>query len=120
MAVVCAMARNTSPPINQDTSRTGESNMNQTQASADRRKRLFEQDALGRTALFYAAEQGREEAVKEMIYRLRGTGLGPPRLALIAIQDHAGLTAADVAEQNGHEEIASLLRSEQGRMEYYE
>ncbi len=89
-------------------------------ARAERRKNLLEQDALGRTPLFYAAEDGLEEEVREMIYSLRGTGLGPARLELIATKDHAGLTAADVAEQNGHKEIARLLRVEQGRMEYYE
>jgi hypothetical protein len=90
------------------------------QARAERRKRLLEQDVLGRTSLFYAAEKGLEEEVREMIYSLRGTGLGPARLKLIATKDHSGLTAADVAEQNGHKEIARLLRVEQGRMEYYE
>ena len=87
---------------------------------AERRRRLFEQDALGRTPLFYAAEKGLEEEVREMIFSLRGTGLGLARLKLITTEDHSGLTAADVAEQNGHEEIARLLRVEQGRMEYYE
>jgi len=85
-----------------------------------RRLRLFERDSLGRTPLFYAAEWGLEEVVSEMIFSLRGTGLGPPRLALIAIEDRSGLAAADVAEENGHAEIARLLRSEQGRMEYFE
>ena len=85
-----------------------------------RRKRLLEQDALGRTPLFYAAETGLEEDVMEMIFSLRGTGLGPTRLTLIATKDHSGLTAADVAEQNGHEQIARLLRVEQARMEYHE
>ena len=86
----------------------------------ERRKRLFEQDALGRTPLFYAAEKGLEEQVREMIFSLRGTGLSLPRLKLIALKDHSGLTAADVAEENGHEAIARLLREEQGRMEYFE
>ena len=86
----------------------------------ERRRRLFEQDALGRTFLFYAAEEGLEEEVKEMIYSLRGTGMGPPRLTLISTKDHSGLTAADVAEQSGHEGIARLLRGEQGRMEWFE
>lgn len=90
------------------------------EARRERRERLLEQDALGRTPLFYAAEQGLEEQVREMIYSFRGTGLSPARLKLIATRDHAGLTAADVAEQNGHVEIARLLREEQGRMEYYE
>ena len=80
----------------------------------------MEQDIVGRTPLFYAAEKGHEEEVREIIFSFRGTGLGPPRLALIATKDVTGLTAADVAEQNGHQEIARLLRSEQGRMEFYE
>ena len=63
---------------------------------------------------------GLYEQVWEMIYSLRGTGLSPTRLALISIKDHAGFTAADLAEQNGHEEIERLLRSEQGRMEWFE
>ena len=92
----------------------------QIEARAERRNRLLEQDALGRTPLFYAAEKGLEEEVWDIIFSFRGTGLMPPRLALIATKDHSGLTAADVAEQNGHEEIASLLRSEEIRMEYYE
>jgi hypothetical protein len=87
---------------------------------AERRKRLLEQDALGRTPLFYAAEKGLEEEVWEIIFRFRGTGLCPPRLALITTKDHSGLTAADVAEQNGHQGIADLLRVEQGRMEFFE
>ena len=87
---------------------------------ADRRKRLAEQDIVGRTPLFYAAEHGLMEEVKEIIFSYRGTGMFPPRLALITQEDVAGLTAADVAEQHGHEEIAQLLRSEQGRMEFFE
>ena len=86
----------------------------------EQRKRLFEQDALGRTPLFYAAEKGLEGVVREMIFSLQGTGLSPTRLTLITTKDHAGLSAADVAEQNGHNVIARLLRIEQGRMEYYE
>jgi hypothetical protein len=86
----------------------------------EQRDRLFEQDALGRTPLFYAAEKGLQAEVEEMIFSLQGTGLAPARLSLITMRDRAGLTAADVAEQNGHEEIARLLRGEQGRMEYYE
>lgn len=87
---------------------------------ADRRKRLAEQDIVGRTPLFYAAEHGLLEEVKEIIFSFRGTGMFPPRLALITQKDVTGMTAADVAEQNGHEEIAQLLRSEEGRMEYFE
>jgi len=86
---------------------------------ADRRRRLTEQDIVGRTPLFYAAEKGLEEEVKEIIFSFRGTGMFPPRLALIAQKDVLGPTAADVAEQNGHEEIAQLLRSEEGRMEFF-
>ena len=88
----------------------------------ERQKRLslWEQDALGRTSLFYAAEKGLEEKVRKIIFRLQGTGLSPTRLKLITTKDHSGLTAADVAEQKGHIEIARLLRVEQGRMEYYE
>ena len=92
----------------------------QIEAREERRKRLLEQDALGRTSLFYAAEKGLEEEVWDMIFSFRGTGLCPPRLALITTKDHSGLTAADVAEQNGHERIAHLLRKEQVRMEYHE
>jgi len=87
---------------------------------AERRRRLLEQDIVGRTPLFYAAENGLEAEVREIIFSFRGTGISPPRLALITKEDVLGLTAADVAEQNGHEEIASLLRSEQGRMEFFE
>jgi ankyrin repeat protein len=86
----------------------------------ERRKLLFEQDDNGRTPLFYAAEKGLEEEVSEMIFSLRGTGLSLPRLKLITTKDHTGLIAADVAEENGHKEIARLLRVEQGRMEYFE
>ena len=89
-------------------------------ASRERRNRLLAQDALGRTPLFYAAENGRMEEVRRIIFSFGGTGLFPPRLSVITTKDHAGLTAADVAEQNGHEEIADLLRSEEVRMEYYE
>jgi ankyrin repeat protein len=89
-------------------------------ALAERRKRLGEQDIVGRTPLFHAAESGDLERVKEIIFSFRGTGMFPPRLSLIARKDVLGLTAADVAEKNGHEEIARLLRSEQGRMEFFE
>jgi len=89
-------------------------------ALAERRKRLGKQDVVGRTPLFRAAEAGDLERVKEIIFSFRGTGMFPPRLSLIATEDVLGLTAADVAEQNGHEEIAQLLRSEQGRMEFFE
>ncbi|MEN8223346.1 MAG: hypothetical protein ABFR36_08825 [Acidobacteriota bacterium] len=88
--------------------------------SSEDREKLFEQDELGRTPLFYAAEQGFIEEVKEMIFSLGGTGLSMARLSLITIRDNSGLIAADVAEQNGHKEIGQLLRSEQGRMEFFE
>jgi ankyrin repeat protein len=89
-------------------------------ALAERRRRLSEEDIIGRTPLFQAAEAGDLERVKEIIFSFRGTGMFPPRLSLIAQEDVLGLTAADVAEQNGHEEIEQLLRSEQGRMEFFE
>lgn len=70
--------------------------------------------------LFAAAEQGRQEEVSQIIFSLAGTGFAPPRLALIAIEDNDGLTAADVAEQRGHQVIADLLRGERARMEFFE
>ena len=79
----------------------------------------FARDSAGRTALFYAAERGDLEEVQRIIFGLAGTGLWPQRLALIEIKDASGLTASDVAEQAGHEEIAALLRGEQMRMEYF-
>jgi ankyrin repeat protein len=81
---------------------------------------LFAQDSVGRTALFYAAERGDLEKVRQIIFSLAGTGLWPQRLALIEIRDSSGLTASDVAEQAGHKEIADLLRGEQARMEFFE
>lgn len=81
---------------------------------------LLIRDAAGRTPLFGAAERGVLREVEEMIFSLRGTGFAPPRLGLIEIKDNQGLTAADVAEQFGHVEIARLLRSEQARMEMFE
>lgn len=81
---------------------------------------LFRRDEYGRTALFDAALRGDRSAVEEMIFSLAGTGTFPPRLALLAIQDHTGMTAADIAEQHGHHEIAQLLRREASRMEHSE
>lgn len=81
---------------------------------------LFDRDEFGRTVLFAAAEQGRQEEVSRIIFSLAGTGFAPQRLALIAIEDNEGLTAADVAEQGGHRAIADLLRSERARMEFFE
>lgn len=84
------------------------------------RSDLFACDGRGRTKLFDAAEQGQYEVVRQMIFGLIGTGFAPQRLALIAIEDRDGLTAADVAEQHGHLAIAELLRGEQSRMEVFE
>jgi hypothetical protein len=81
---------------------------------------LYSQDSVGRTTLFYAAESGDIERVRRIIYSLSGTGLSLQRLSLLTIKDSSGLTASDVAEQAGHQEIASLLRGEQGRMEFFE
>ena len=81
---------------------------------------LFARDSVGRTSLFYAAERGDLKEVSRMIYGLAGTGLCCQRLSLIGIRDSSGLTASDVAEHAGHKEIADLLRSEQGRMEFFE
>jgi ankyrin repeat protein len=81
---------------------------------------LFDRDSAGRTTLFYAAERGDIDQVRRIIFSLSGTGLSLQRLSLIAIVDSSGLTAADVAEQAGHKEIAGLLRGEQGRMEFFE
>ena len=80
----------------------------------------FARDSTGRTTLFYAAESGDMEEVHRIIFSLTGTGLSPQRLSLIATVDASGLTASDVAEQAGHQEIADLLRGEQMRMEYFE
>ncbi len=80
----------------------------------------FDRDLAGRTALFHAAERGLLEEVRRIIFRLRGTGLCPPRLGLIEIRDSSGLTEADVAERTGHQEVADLLRGEQARMDLFE
>jgi hypothetical protein len=39
---------------------------------------------------------------------------------LIAIEDNDGLTAAVVAERDGHDAIANLLRGERALMEFFE
>ena len=83
-------------------------------------RNLFVRDERGRTVLFAAAEQGRFEEVSRIIFALAGTGFAPQRLALIAIEDDDGLTAADVAERSGYPAIADLLRGEQARMEFFE
>jgi len=81
---------------------------------------LYRRDSDGRTSLFDAAAGGDIEAVKRIVYSLTGTGMCPQRLSLLDIKDSTGLTAADIAEQNGHKEVADLLRSEQMRMEFFE
>jgi ankyrin repeat protein len=83
-------------------------------------EQLFARDERGRTPLFDAAENGLTSEVERMIFGLAGTGIWPQRLGLIEIKDRDGLTAADVAEQRGHHEIADLLRREIWRMEYFE
>ena len=80
----------------------------------------FARDSRGRTTLFYAAERGDLDQVRQIIFSLPGTGLYCQRLSLIEIKDLSGLTASDVAEQAGHTEIAALLRGEQMRMEFFE
>jgi len=80
----------------------------------------FKIDDKGRTILFYYAATGNLSEVKRIIFSLAGTGLSCQRYALIRIKDNEGYTAADIAAQNGHIEIEKLLRSEQGRMEYFE
>ena len=80
----------------------------------------FTLDTFGRTRLFYAAESGNMEEVHRIIFSLAGTGIGCQRFSLLSIIDNGGHSAADLAEQAGHKEIAALLRSELVRMEYYE
>ena len=81
---------------------------------------IFSKDLAGRTALFYAAEEGDIEEVRRLIFSLAGTGMCCQRLSLIGTKDSSGLTAIDVAEQAGHKETAALLRGEQMRMEFFE
>ena len=81
---------------------------------------FFKTDKRGRTTLFYAAEIGDIETVKPIIYKLAGTGVSCQRLALINRRDAEGLTAIDLAEEAGNSEIATLLRSEKMRMEFFE
>lgn len=80
----------------------------------------FLTDNDGRTILFFHAETGNLQEVERIIFSLPGTGIYCQRLALINHKDKNGLTAADVAARNGHEDIAKLLRSEAGRMEFFE
>ena len=81
---------------------------------------LFKIDDMNRTELFFFAATGDIKSVERLIFSLAGTGMCPQRLSLIAHKDKNGQTAADVAEENGHEEISKLLNSEQGRMEFFE
>ncbi len=82
-------------------------------------RELFDMDNQGRTRLFYAAERGLQTEVEKMIFRFPGTGFCPQRLGFIERKDKHGLTAADVAEQNGYEEIAKLLRHQVWLMETF-
>jgi hypothetical protein len=84
------------------------------------RSDLYKRDSAGRTVLFHAAERGDLEEVRRIIFSLVGVGVCCERLGHIQIKDSSGLTAADVAEQAGHSEIVALLRSEEGRMEFFE
>lgn len=81
---------------------------------------VFDVDDKGRTILFHYASIGDIKEVEKLICKLTGTGLSPQRLALIKHKDKEGLTAADVATAQGHQEIADLLNHEEVRMEYYE
>jgi ankyrin repeat protein len=90
------------------------------EANVTNKSDLFAKDSVGRTSLFYAAEGGDLEKVRRIIFSLAGTGVSCQRLALIGIRDSSGLTASDVAERAGHQEIADLLRGEQMRMEFFE
>ena len=81
---------------------------------------LFKTDEKWRTTLFYAAEIGDLEVVEAILYKLAGTGVSCQRLALINHKDLDGLTAIDIAEKSGNDEIASLLRGEKMRMEFFE
>ena len=80
----------------------------------------FKTDDKGRTILFHYAAIGDQEQVEDIIYRLPSAGLSGQRLALINHRDHEGLTAADVAAKSGHNEIASLLRAEADRINFFE
>lgn len=80
----------------------------------------FQTDDRGRTILFFHAAAGNLAEVEKILFQLAGTGMSPQRLALINHRDKEGLTAIDVAARNGNGEIEDLLRSEKGRMEYFE
>ena len=78
---------------------------------------MFDFDLL---ILFYYAATGNLSEVERIIFSLAGTGISCQRYALIRIKDNEGYTVADIASQNGHVEIEKLLKSELGRMEYFE
>ena len=80
----------------------------------------FKEDDIGRTTLFYAVAQNDSAEVEKIIYSLSGTGLSCQRYALISHKDKMGITAIQLAEKLGHEEIGFLLSKELGRMEFYE
>ena len=80
----------------------------------------FKIDDKGRTILFHYAATGNLPEIERIIFSLAGTGISCQRYALIRIKDDEGYMAADIASQNGHVEIENLLRSELGRMEYFE
>ena len=82
-------------------------------------KELFKQDERGWTPLFYAAEKGAKAEVEAMLYCMPATGFYPQRLGFIEVTDKEGQTAVAIAEQNGHKEIAHLLRYEAWRMETF-
>ena len=80
----------------------------------------FKTDDRGRTILFHYASVGDKDQVEKIIYSLPSTGLSGQRRALISHKDNDGLTAIDAAAKSGHEEIASLLQVELGRINFFE
>lgn len=84
------------------------------------RSPLFDEDDEGRTSLFYAAESGKIQAVRDIIFSLTGTGMCCPRLALIDHKDKNGHTAIDVAQQASQKDVEELLAGEKGRMDFFE
>lgn len=80
----------------------------------------FAVDELGRTALHRACAQGDRGAVWDVLRVVAGTGVFPQRQALLEVRDRSGRTAADIAEQSGHLELAEELRGEWMRMDFFE
>ncbi len=80
----------------------------------------FKEDDAGRTPLYYAVAKNDIKEVRSIIFSLTGTGISNQRYALLTHKDHSGLTAVEVAEQLGHEEIRALLAAEIGRMDFFE